>query len=272
MAGFTKLDSNILDSSVWGEPEHVRVVWFAFLAKKDQDGFVATSYGGMRRTANLFEDHDGKRFDEAIKCLEGPDSDSRTKDNEGRRILRIEGGWMVLNHKKYRDYTYSSSPNALKQKAYRERKKKNRDGNALPMLPNDGNSSASASVSASVSDIKKEEDNTNKPEWIGNYDIYKQSCKDALVALVNDEEWMAQRKEFKPRLDIKKSLKKAYVDFWGAKTGWKHKKEKCRKRRDGTYPEIDWKRTFTNALDQKCNHVWLPDGPSDDDTLSVKFS
>jgi hypothetical protein len=31
-----------------------------------------------------------------------PDPDSRTKDFEGRRIDTIEGGWLLLNHSKYR--------------------------------------------------------------------------------------------------------------------------------------------------------------------------
>jgi hypothetical protein len=33
----------------------------------------------------------------------GPDPHSRTPEHEGRRVAKVEGGWLILNHKKYRD-------------------------------------------------------------------------------------------------------------------------------------------------------------------------
>ena len=43
----------------------------------------------------------------AIEFLEAPDPQSRTPDNEGRRIVRISEdrswGWMIVNHEKYRN-------------------------------------------------------------------------------------------------------------------------------------------------------------------------
>jgi hypothetical protein len=39
----------------------------------------------------------------ALAKLEGPDPYSRTQDYEGRRIEKADGGWIVLNHGKYRD-------------------------------------------------------------------------------------------------------------------------------------------------------------------------
>jgi hypothetical protein len=37
-----------------------------------------------------------------LDCFLAPDPDSRTKDDEGRRIEEIDGGWLLLNHAKYR--------------------------------------------------------------------------------------------------------------------------------------------------------------------------
>ena len=68
------------------------------LAIKDENGFVSASRSGMARIANItMED-----FEIGIKCLESPDPDSRTTEYDGRRIEKIEGGWIILNHEKYR--------------------------------------------------------------------------------------------------------------------------------------------------------------------------
>jgi len=119
--GFTKLDSGIVLSSIWAQPEYIRVVWTTILALKNQNGFIATSYSGLQRTCNLLDDIEGKKFANSIAYLEGPDPDSRTKEFDGRRIQRIEGGWIVLNHQKYRDFLYSDHPDAIRQRKHREK-------------------------------------------------------------------------------------------------------------------------------------------------------
>jgi hypothetical protein len=113
--GFVKLSSGILDSSIWNEPIPTRVVWIAFLAKADQFGFVASSASGMLRASNIPQED----FDKAVAALESPDQDSRTSAFEGRRIEKREGGWQVLNYEKYREFTYSSSPDAVRMRLAR---------------------------------------------------------------------------------------------------------------------------------------------------------
>lgn len=95
---FSKLDSKITKSSLWSEECYVRVVFLSFLAEKDENGYVESDYYAMQRTCNVKLEE----FDEAIKKLESPDERSRTPDNDGRRIKRVQGGWIVLNHEKYR--------------------------------------------------------------------------------------------------------------------------------------------------------------------------
>jgi uncharacterized phage protein (TIGR02220 family) len=114
--GFTKLDSGIVDSSVWSEPLATRVVWITILAKCDHTGIVRCSRSGLLRSANV----PAADFDAAINTLESPDLESRTKDDEGRRIRPVEGGWKVINYKKYREYSYSTSPEAIRQRKHRE--------------------------------------------------------------------------------------------------------------------------------------------------------
>ena len=167
--GFTKLDSGIVDPSIWSEPPTTRVVWIAFLAKADSSGFVATSYSGMERAANVGPGP----FAEAIKCLESPDHDSRSADHDGRRIERVEGGWKILNYEKYRRFSYSGSKEAEKKRRYRERRGQKGDMSTL---------STGHSASASVLEINKKKEskgvvkiNLNRDTWawegIAEHDI-----------------------------------------------------------------------------------------------------
>lgn len=63
-----------------------------------------------------------------LKTLEQPDPDSRTKECEGRRIVRLdperEWGWQIVNFEKYRDLIEPDSREQHRQymQRYRERK------------------------------------------------------------------------------------------------------------------------------------------------------
>jgi hypothetical protein len=147
---FSKLDSGITLSSVWAEPYHVRIVWITFLALKNKDGYVRASFSGIQRAANVTVDE----CIEAIRVLESPDPDSRTPDYEGRRIEKIEGGWIVLNHEKYRvrsDIQKEQTKERVRR--FREKQKLNSDSvthrNVTQELP---------SVSVSVSESEKKGD------------------------------------------------------------------------------------------------------------------
>lgn len=145
---FAKLDSKITSSSLWDQPDHVVRVWVAFLAEKDENGFVRGTVGSMRRTCNVTDDADGKKYSEALACLEGPDPESRSKECDGRRIQRVDGGWIVINHEQYKLHdTIIKEQTRDRVRRYREKNKQNvTDGNATYALP-----SVSVSVSKSVS-------------------------------------------------------------------------------------------------------------------------
>lgn len=97
---YNKLFTKILDSSIWLEPEATRLVWLTFIAAMDEDGFAQfASVGNLAHRANIPLDETIA----AVACLESPDVHSSDPDNEGRRIERVPGGWMVLNAPKYRE-------------------------------------------------------------------------------------------------------------------------------------------------------------------------
>lgn len=95
---FTKLFSSITESTVWCEPDRTRLCWITMLAMADSRGRVWASIPGLANRARIpVED---ARV--AIATFLAPDPDSRSPENEGRRIEVIDGGWRLVNHEKYR--------------------------------------------------------------------------------------------------------------------------------------------------------------------------
>ena len=96
---FTKLFSSITESTVWCEPDRTRLVWITMLAMADRLGRIHASIPGLANRARVpVED-----CRTAIDTFLAPDRDSRTPENEGRRIETIDGGWRLLNHAKFRE-------------------------------------------------------------------------------------------------------------------------------------------------------------------------
>lgn len=94
---YTKLFSSITESTVWGESYSTRVVWVTMLAMSDAQGNVYGAIPGLSRRANVTV----PEVEEALLAFLSPDSYSRTKDEDGRRIEEIDGGWHLINHGKY---------------------------------------------------------------------------------------------------------------------------------------------------------------------------
>jgi len=95
---YTKLDSTLTDSTIWQAPDTTRIVWITMLAMADQNGYVGASVPGLAGRARV----PLQACIDAISSFEAPDPWSRTKEHEGRRIAPAEGGWVLLNHAKYR--------------------------------------------------------------------------------------------------------------------------------------------------------------------------
>lgn len=97
---YNKLFSKIVDSSIWLEPTPTRIVWLMFIAVMNEDGFVQfASVANVAHRARITDEE----AEQAIKILESPDPNSADEENDGRRIEKVPGGWMILNAGKYRD-------------------------------------------------------------------------------------------------------------------------------------------------------------------------
>ena len=96
--GYTKLFESIVHSTIWREPDHVRLVWITMLALARKDGIVDASLPGLADVARVSV----ADCEKALATLQQPDAYSRSKEADGRRILPVDGGWLLVNHGKYR--------------------------------------------------------------------------------------------------------------------------------------------------------------------------
>lgn len=138
---FVKLDCGILTSTLWFHRDCREVFITALLMAEpfeaknpmrqicvdslDHTGFVVPAgwYGmvpaagvGIVRQAGL----EMKEGLEALRKLGAPDLESRSQDFEGRRMVRVDGGYLILNFVKYRERDHTG---AERSRRYRLRQK-----------------------------------------------------------------------------------------------------------------------------------------------------
>ena len=99
MQGYVKLFSSILSSSVWREDSATRIVWVTLLAMADRHGEVSAAIPGLAHMAGVTL----AECEIALARFQAPDPYSRTQEHDGRRIVKVDGGWALLNYGKYRE-------------------------------------------------------------------------------------------------------------------------------------------------------------------------
>jgi hypothetical protein len=90
------------------------------LATANQYGEVEASVPGLAKLAGVSIEATEK----ALALFNAPDPYSRTRENEGRRISDIDGGWLLLNHAKYRAMAsaeHRAEQSRIRGKRFRER-------------------------------------------------------------------------------------------------------------------------------------------------------
>src|ERR1035437_4055418 len=99
MDTWSPLWSKIVDSSIWSEPDTVRILFVTMLALKDSDHVVRYSAFQLGQRAKKTE----QEVLDALKILAAPDKKRlEPQPHEGRRIERVEDGWLILNGEEYR--------------------------------------------------------------------------------------------------------------------------------------------------------------------------
>ena len=92
----------MLKSTLWMEDSPTRIVWFALLMMKDEEGVIPTQSPRVIAHEARVSDEEAEK---ALAIFLGPDPESHLGNNEGRRLRKIEGGFQIVNHDQYR---YSS--------------------------------------------------------------------------------------------------------------------------------------------------------------------
>jgi hypothetical protein len=108
------VNSSLLDCAV-----ATRWCFVYVLAQADAMGrFRCGSVAALARAANLSLEE----AQNAIAELQSPDANSSTPDMEGRRLVRIPGGWQIVNYIKYRSHQSTSQIKATeRQRKHRAR-------------------------------------------------------------------------------------------------------------------------------------------------------
>lgn len=211
MGGFVKLDVGILESSLWVERDARDVFLTALLmavpfeAEKPLPqleirslketgwsvppgwyGFVPAAGVGIVRRSLV---HDTERGYDALEVLGRPDEASRTPDFDGRRLVRVDGGFVVLNFMKYRDRDYTA---AERSKRWRERQKERLQRDATRVDRDDTCDNTHARLLLSSDDLpsvplpsekQKKAPNNGEADFARFWDVYdrKEGRKDALA-------------------------------------------------------------------------------------------
>lgn len=141
---FVKIDCGILDSTLWMNRDARECFVTALLMAQPREftesipqievetlnetgfvappgwyGFVPAAGVAIIRRAGILDQKVGFQ---ALHRLGAPEMESRSPDFEGRRLIRIDGGYLVLNFMKYRDRDYTGAERARR---YRDRQKAN---------------------------------------------------------------------------------------------------------------------------------------------------
>lgn len=152
---YNKIFTKILDSSIWLETDTTRIVWLTLIASMDETGFCQfAALGNLAGRARVALD----QCRQAAERLEAPDAESGDPANDGRRIERVPGGWIVLNAEKYRAIV----TRAVNQEQTRARVARFRARNKGVTHGNAGVTVANGSVTPSEAGSESESENTER--------------------------------------------------------------------------------------------------------------
>lgn len=96
---YTPVFRDFLTSSMWATDPATRCVWIWFLLMADPEGFVVGTVPGVAQQAGVTLE----QAKTAIALLESPDPYSSTPDFEGRRIVKADRGWHIVNFVAHRE-------------------------------------------------------------------------------------------------------------------------------------------------------------------------
>ena len=181
MAGYAKLFTRILDSTVWRENNPTRILWITMLALADRYGYVHNTVPGLADRAKISIEE----CEYALQRFQQPDKYSWSKQEEGRRIRVVDEGWFLINHDKFR---HLMSADETREKT-RHRVARWRDAKrkalhtVTPVTSNASNDIASSSATATKTRVQKSQTASSSTKADDDVEIPKlQRILDAYTA------------------------------------------------------------------------------------------
>lgn len=157
---YAKLFQDILNSSLWEEDSDTRIVWITLLAMADKDGMVRATARAVARQAII----EPGITDRALEKFQRPDPLSRNPDNEGRRIERVPGGYLILNFAAYAKLaSRADQREKTRERVERHRERKKERCNA-PVTPCNGVTPVDVDVDVAVTEDVKDTPADNAAE------------------------------------------------------------------------------------------------------------
>jgi hypothetical protein len=213
--GYTKLFGSIIYSTIWRESKDTKILWVTMLALANRHGEVAASIPGLADAARLTIDETLV----SLEVLESADPFSRNKDNGGRRIGVIDGGWRILNYSVYRakmrkDAEYYREYRATKCNQVQPSATTH---NHLPTI-----SKAKAKAKAETKEEKKKEEKKRASPFVPpTVEEVEQYCKDKGYEVNAKQfiEYYAVAKWHDAKGNPVKSWKQKIISVWGTKNG-----------------------------------------------------
>ena len=122
---YAKLFSSMYDGTLaMCGPWEALVTFQQMLILSDSRGYIDMTPDAIARRTTIPIDIIAK----GISVLEAPDPDSRTPDEEGRRIVRLDShrswGWRIVNHEKFRQIRTSDDRREYMKNYQQERRRK----------------------------------------------------------------------------------------------------------------------------------------------------
>lgn len=145
---FVKLDTGILDSTLWfgrskrdmfltallmAEPREIPDTPQLLVDSLEDSGWVVPAgwYGFVEASGPGIAARAQVPWDEAkdaLRSLGEPEPESRSQEFDGRRLVRVNGGYVVLNYMKYRERDYTSAERQARYRARKAEQASRRDG------------------------------------------------------------------------------------------------------------------------------------------------
>ncbi len=123
--GFTKLDEGILQSSIMAEDSDTFKIWITLLAACKENGVAYVSPVFISSICRM----DLDVVSRSLQKLEDPDPFSRSLEEDGRRVRRVDGGFEIINYHVYRTRSLKAAE-AERKRLYRTKSKREEEEEA----------------------------------------------------------------------------------------------------------------------------------------------